>query len=290
MKLFILIFCLLSINLLSAQKTHKPFTGDIVTIGVKGKEDCQLPGSIPHRGEPMGKLLRKYKADNIGTGFVYKYKQQKYVVTCDHVIGRGKEVTAYDANQNAYELEWLGADIFYDIAILKFKKEKEAKKFRPVVLETQKPHINEIIWNMGYWNMDGSSNRILGEVQQTGFTFKEDNVVAGKMNYIESNAYLELGFSGGPAYNKNGNVVGMNTKRYNGYKKAFLLASETIKRVVEDVAGYGGLRRTFTGIRFLQNVDTTDSVIIDAVLDDSPASNFKERLLNKTVIRINKQP
>jgi len=292
MKVIIIILLIFWVNLLSAQETHKPFTGDVLTIAVTGKEDCQLPGSTVIRdliNSNLNKLLKALKADNIGTGFVYEYKNEKYVITCDHVIGRGKKVVAYDAEQNGYALEWVGADIFYDIAVLQFKKKEEAEKFKSAELEIQQPYTNEITWNIGYWNLDGTGNRILGEVQQSNFTFEEDNVVAGKMNYIESNAFLELGFSGGPAYNKNGKVVGMNTKRYNGFRKAFLLESETIKRAVEDIANYGGLRRTYTGIRFSQNVDTTKAVIIDAILADTPASNFKERLLYKTVTRINKQ-
>jgi len=291
MKLFGTILCFFYFNSLVAYKAHDPFTGDILTITVSGKEDCQMPGSIVrwHEVNNLKKLMEVLKADGIGTGFVYQHQNTNYVLTCDHVIGRGKEIMAYDADQNGYALEWIGADIFYDIAVLKFKKQKDALKFKPVVLETGKPHIGEIIWSVGYWNPDSSLNRILGEVQQTNFTFEEDNVVAGKMKYVESNAPLESGFSGGPAYNREGKVVGMNTKRYSGYRKAFALESETIKRVVADIIEYGGVRRTYTGIRFIQDVDTTGAVIIDAILDDSPANKFKDRLLNKMVTGINKQ-
>ena len=79
MKTTILILSIFWANFLWAQQTpktqntHKPFTGDVLTIAVTGKEDCQLPGSVV-RGDPsitnLNKLLKALKADNIGTGFV----------------------------------------------------------------------------------------------------------------------------------------------------------------------------------------------------------------------------
>jgi len=289
MKSIIIMLFIFYMNLTNTQKVQE-LKGDVLTLAIKGKAECRLPGSVINRGEgDLNELMQKLNADAIGTGFVYEYNNEKYVITCDHVIGRGKTITAYDAKQNAYPLEWLGADIFYDLSVLKFKEKQKTKKLKKVDLKEEYPHIGEVIYSYGFWNLDGTVNKELGEVRQTNFTFKEDNVVAGKMNYIVCNEDLDLGFSGGPASDKKGRVVGMNTKRYSGYKKAFILDSQTVIRVAENIIDHGGMKRVFAGIKFVQNVDTTKAVTIDMVFEDSPAGKHKDALLHKTVTRINKQ-
>jgi len=292
MKLFSFIICLIITNYLFSQKEHEPFTGDVLTIGVKGLENCHPPGSTVRSvgGGNIEKVIEKTGARTIGTAFIYQYKNTNYLITCEHVIFRASEIYAYDSNYKQYELEWVGEDTFYDLSVLKFKKKKVAKQFKSVELEIELPNSGEIIWSVGYWNIDGSINKVLGEVQQTNFTFSEDNIVAGKIKFIETNTTFQKGFSGGPSYNKAGKVVGMNTKRYNGYIKSFALQSKELQRVIHQIVDNGGVIRAFTGLRFSQAKDTTKAVTISAVLNHSPTASFKVKILDSEVQSINQNP
>jgi len=227
--------------------------------------DCHPPNSF--RGDYLKENLRKVidkiediakqEPNKIGSGFVHKYGNEIYVITCEHVIHRADTIKAYDAEFNEYDLVFVGDDTFYDVAVLKFADPKKAKHFKPVKWQTKKPDKGEILWNVGYWNANGSINKLTGEVAETDFYFKDDNQVASK-------------------------------KRYNGYHRSFAIQSNILKRTVQEIIHHGGMLRAFYGLWFTQAQDSP--VKIMEVFDDAPATSNKDILTGSSVLSMNSLP
>lgn len=286
--IFILILSSLS---LTAQLPNISFKGDVLTIGIHGDlTSCEPPNTryTPPAGSELDKVKKRIGARAIGTGFIYEYKNKKYIITCEHVVFRASEIKGYDADYKAYPLEIVGKDIFYDLTVLKFKNERDSRQFKSVQLDTRPVTPGTLVWSIGFWNINGTINRRVGEVDSINARIDSDEVVAGKIGFIKSTAQMLKGYSGGPLYDSvRATVVGMNTKRHNGYKLYYSLQSSIVKRVVDEIIDYGEVRRSYLGVRFAQPNDESEGVYIDAILDDSLADNIKKELLLKNVIKIN---
>ncbi len=292
MKIAFTFSLVLSAVIAFAQLDDSDFSNQVLTIGIHGRTTCQPPESSIRiiEGGAWEEVMEKTNAETIGTGFVYEYNGEKYVITCEHVVFRASEIKAYDSEYNAYDLEYVGQDIFYDLTVLKFKNKSDAARFSSVKLNTIPATPGTLVWSIGYWEIDGTSSRRVGEVITRNAMIESDEVVAGKIDFIETTSRLLRGYSGGPLYNAAGEVLGMNTKRHNGLDKYYTLQSSTVKRVVHEIINYGGVRRAYLGLRFSQSKRANESVIIDAVLDNSPASENKATLLGSQVKSINAQP
>ncbi len=291
MKIKLTFICLIFAQIIWAQSKHVSFSGDVLTIGVHGRTGCQPPGSTIRlvEGGELEKIMDETAAEMIGTGFVYAYNDEKYIITCAHVVYRAAEIKAYDARYNAYELEFVGEDAFYDLTVLKFKKQRDASKFKSVQLKTSPVIPGTLVWSVGYWNKDGTSNRRVGEVIKTDAMIESDEVVVGKIGFIESTARLLRGYSGGPLYNFEGEVLGMNTKRHNGYDKYYTLQSNILQKSVHEIIDCGGVRRAWLGLRFSQSNTADKAVMIDAVLENSPAIREQSNLLQSQIRKIDGQ-
>jgi len=295
MKIIITFTLVLSAAIAFAQPKNVDFSKQVLTIGIHGRTSCQPPGSsireVPGAStgiwEEITEITDKINAETIGTGFVYEYNNEKYIITCEHVVFRASEIRGYDANYKAYELDYVGEDTFYDLTVLKFKNKADAANFNSVKLKTSYVIPGALVWSVGYWKIDGSSNRRVGEVITSNAMIESDEVVVGKIEFLETTARLLRGYSGGPLYNTSGEVLGMNTKRHNGADKYYTLQSSVVKRVVHEIIDYGGVRRAYLGVRFSQSKRANEHVIIDAVLGNSPASSQKGKLLNSQVKKIN---
>lgn len=292
MKIALTFSLVLSAVIAFAQLDDSDFSNQVLTIGIHGRTTCQPPGSSIRiiEGGAWEEIMEKTNAETIGTGFVYDYQGEKYVITCEHVVFRASEIKAYDSTYNAYDLEYVGQDIFYDLTVLKFKNKSDASRFESVKLNTALALPGTLVWSVGYWEVDGISSRRVGEIIDGNAMIESDEVVAGKIDFIETTSRLLRGYSGGPLYNAAGEVLGMNTKRHNGYDKYYSLQSSTVERVVHEIIDYGGVRRAYLGLRFSQSKRANGPVIIDAVLDDSPASDEKATLLGSQIKSINDKP
>lgn len=290
MRIIITLSLILSAAIAFAQLNDSDFANQVLTVGIHGRTTCQPPVPYSPRGGEWEEVMYKTNAEAIGTGFVYEYNNEKYIITCEHVVFRASEVKGYDSAYNAYDLEYVGQDTFYDLTVLKFKNKNDAAHFAPVRLNTGPATPGTLVWSVGYWAVDGTSNRRVGEVITGNAMIESDEVVAGKIEFIETTATLLRGYSGGPLYNAAGEVLGMNTKRHNGYNKYYTLRSSTVERVVHEIINYGGVQRAYLGLRFSQSKRANQPVTISAVLDNSPASKYKSVLLNSIVRKINDKP
>lgn len=249
-----------------------------------------------------------------GSGFVVEYDGKKYVVTCNHVVQNAMEdpeaLVVYSINQTRYPMKLVGADTFWDIAVLAFTGEPGAE-VSTVAIADADPRVGQRVYALGtplgMYPMSvsdgiiGGKNRVLG-----GLT--------GRFGYLQSTATIIWGNSGGPLINDKGEVVGMNTQLFfaNGAGGAqhiqsqinFALESQVIARSIVDFIEHGRIVRSYFGIEISEMhtlvngpnnevlVGPGEAPVIQAIRADSPASTalagregWRIDKVNGTVIR-----
>jgi S1-C subfamily serine protease len=226
-------------------------------------------------------VFKNIGAYDLGSGFVYQYKGQKYVITCEHVIFNSDSIVGYDQAYNPFALDLLGSDTFYDVAVLKFKNKEDEKKWKGLRFDFT-PETNTDVFAFGFWPWDGGLNFGQGNLinKSTSITARELPIV--KIGFLTSDAPSFGGYSGGALFNTEGQVIGMNSMVHTQNKKSFALNSSIIKDIIHDLidSPFNEKLRSFLGIRFSQKVNE-GVVIIEKVLDNSPAAKFKDELEGK---------
>jgi len=197
------------------------------------------------RGLPGPGTQRPVQAQ--GSGFVVS--ADGYVVTNNHVIdGAGKIQVSFDKD-NKYEAELVGTDQRTDIALLKIKS---SDKFPFVKFADQTPRVGD--WVIAVGNPFG-----LGGTVTAGIVSAQGrDIGSGPYDYMQIDAAVNRGNSGGPTFNLNGDVVGVNTAIYSpsggNVGIAFAVPAKTAADVVTQLKNSGSVNRGWLGVK-IQNVD-----------------------------------
>jgi S1-C subfamily serine protease len=245
------------------------------------------------------RMLKIGDASGIGSGFVIEYKGKKYLITNAHVIENVKStegsIFAYSYSRKEYPLDLIGADSFYDIAVLTFK-ESVPEEFSVLSFSEEENKLGEEVYAignpLGYFPYTVTQG-IISALNRPGFT--------AKAGYLQTTAMLSKGNSGGPLINTNGGLVGINTYISEENRQLnFSLESKTIKRVVEDIINNGRVKRAFWGFEIVQDYQYfldkdgfVDSKLIDnlprinEIMPNSPASDKLSGMLGAKVIKAN---
>jgi S1-C subfamily serine protease len=160
-----------------------------------------------------------------GTGFIIG--KEGYIVTNAHVLSGGRTVYILDYEQNEHLTELIGYDVDWDIALLKI----EGNYPQLELGNSDEIHVGEKVIAIG--NPLGLqfsvSEGIVSAVDRVGM-----NEVAG---YIQTDAALNPGNSGGPLINTKGKVIGINNfKVGSGESLGFALESNYIKEVINKIS------------------------------------------------------
>ena len=183
---------------------------------------------------------RRYreKAKSIGSGFVIS--RDGYVVTNDHVAGKGTEITVSFPNGKEYQARLVGSDPISDIALLKV----DGGPFTPIALgNSDNILIGE--WAIALGNPFGLFERTeptvtVGVISALNRNFGRVDEGRIYQGMIQTDAAINKGNSGGPLCNAMGEVIGMNTFIYTGDRYAsgsvgigFAIPINRIKEIVE---------------------------------------------------------
>jgi serine protease Do len=183
-----------------------------------------------------------------GSGFVIS--ADGYVVTNNHVIDNASKVqVAFDEN-NKYEAELVGTDPRTDLALLKIKG---ANRTFPHVRFTDKAA------RVGDWVVAVGNPFGLGGTVTAGILSAEGrDIGSGPYDYIQIDAAVNRGNSGGPTFNLDGEVIGVNTAIYSpsggNVGIAFAVPAKTAVDVVEQLKSTGTVSRGWLGVK-IQNID-----------------------------------
>ncbi|SNZ06588.1 serine protease, S1-C subfamily, contains C-terminal PDZ domain [Persephonella hydrogeniphila] len=184
--------------------------------------------------------------ESLGSGFVLK-KDNKYlyIVTNSHVIEKAKFITIRFSNNYKTEAKIVGKDAKSDIALLKVEISKEVSHINPVKIGDPKK------LKLGYFVISGGSPYNLGLSFTIGIisALNRNLGISAYENYIQTDAAINPGDSGGPLFNIDGEVVGMNTAIIQtGQGLSFALPISTVVEIADQLLKYGKVRRGWLGI------------------------------------------
>lgn len=183
-----------------------------------------------------------------GSGFVIS--PDGYVVTNNHVIDNaGKIQVSFDQN-NKYDAELIGTDQRTDLALIKIKS--DGKTFPHVKFARTVPRVGD--WVIAVGNPFG-----LGGTVTAGIVSAQGrDIGSGPYDYMQIDAAVNKGNSGGPTFNLDGEVVGVNTAIYSpsggNVGIAFAIPAPTVTDVIEQLKTSGSVKRGWLGVR-IQSVD-----------------------------------
>jgi serine protease Do len=225
----------------------------------KGRPNPRDPGARPPSPfpdeNPLDEFFKRFGRDGIprptqaqGSGFVIS--PDGYVVTNNHVVDGASKVQVMFDQHNKYEAEVVGTDDRTDIALLKIKA--NGKTFPFVKFSEQTPRVGD--WVIAVGNPFG-----LGGTVTAGIVSAHGRDIApGPYDYMQIDAAVNKGNSGGPSFNLQGDVVGVNSAIYSptgvNVGIAFAIPARTANEVVTQLKSGGAVKRGWLGVR-IQNVD-----------------------------------
>lgn len=206
-------------------------------------------GGSPKGGE-RGSDMQPRKTNSLGSGFIVD--PAGVVVTNNHVIADADEINVIMNDGTKIRAELVGVDKKTDIAVLKFKPLKPliAVKFG----DSDKLRLGE--WVIAI----GNPFSLGGSVTAGIVSARNRDISQGPYdNYIQTDASINRGNSGGPLFNLEGEVVGVNTLIISptggSIGLGFAVPSKTVAGVVDQLRQFGELRRGWLGVRIQQVTD-----------------------------------
>ncbi len=201
------------------------------------------------QGGPGGDGPREgQKSTALGSGFIIS--PDGYIVTNNHVIDGADEVKVELFEGGSYTAKLIGHDPRTDIALLKVNADKPLPfvKFG----DSDKARVGD--WVIAIGNPLGQGFSV-----SSGIVSARNRTLQGSYDdFIQTDAAINRGNSGGPLFNTDGDVIGVNTAILspNGGSIGigFAMSSAVVSRVVDQLRDYGETRRGWLGVR-IQNVD-----------------------------------
>jgi len=246
------------------------------------------PNPIVPEGSPFEEFFREFQDRNappgeprprrssaLGSGFVIS--EDGFIVTNNHVIESADEINIEFFNGETLIAEVVGTDPNTDIALLKV----EAEEPLPFVSFADSDSARVGDWVVAMGNPLGQGFSV-----SAGIVSARNRALSGSYDdYIQTDAAINRGNSGGPLFNLEGEVVGVNTAILspNGGSIGigFSMASNVVTRVVDQLREFGETRRGWLGVR-IQDVtdDLAEAMGLDAaegaLVSDVPEGPGKE--------------
>ena len=183
-----------------------------------------------------------------GSGFMIS--EDGYLVTNNHVVSGANEIKVRFDKDNVYDAELVGADPRTDLAVLKI--DSKGKKFKYVEFADKRSRVGD--WVLAVGNPFGLG----GSVSAGIISAYGRDIGSGPYDYLQIDAAVNRGNSGGPTFNLEGEVIGVNTAIYSpsggNVGIAFAVPSVTAKEVVEQLKKNGTVSRGWLGVK-IQNVN-----------------------------------
>ena len=249
------------------------------TVKTSGR---QFPFEFPP-GSPFGEMFKDFEGNRqterqqsgLGSGFIIK--ENGMVITNNHVIAGADDILV-TVNSKEYKEKVVGADPYMDVAVLKMETKD---KFQPVEFgDSDKARVGD--WVVAIGNPFGlggtvTSGIISARNRDIGMTRYDD--------FIQTDASINQGNSGGPLFNLKGEVVGINTAiiapgRSGSIGIGFAIPSNAASKVIDQLISYGETKRGWLGVRIQEvtkeiaeavELKKTEGALVASVGEKSPA-------------------
>jgi serine protease Do len=194
-----------------------------------------------------------------GTGFIIS--EDGYVVTNNHVIEGADKIEVRINNKEKYPAKLVGKDPATDLALLKIEVKQ---RLTPLPLgDSDRVRVGEWVMAIGDpLNFDKTVTvGVVSAKDRSGLT--ADAATRSFENYIQTDAAINFGNSGGPLLNTNGEVVGINTAIFRPAQNiGFAVPINTLKTILPQLRDKGKVVRGFLGINIV-NVDADRAAAFD---------------------------
>lgn len=198
----------------------------------------------------FGRPSTPQKQEIQGSGSGVILSSDGFIVTNNHVISGAKEITVVTANNNEYEAVLIGTDPTTDIALLKI----DAEDLKTIVVA------NSDAVRLGQWVLavgnpfNLTSTVTAGIISAKGRDINIIDEQSAIESFIQTDAAVNPGNSGGALVNTGGELVGINTAissrsgSFEGY--SFAVPANLVMKVVGDLKEFGRVQRAFMGINY----------------------------------------
>lgn len=218
---------------------------------------------------------REHETQSLGSGFIIS--QDGYIVTNAHVIKNATEIVVQLTNRQQHQAEVVGKDETLDVALLKVDAED-----LPTVEAGDPEALSVGEWVVAIGSPFGFENSVTaGIVSAKGRSLPTDNYV----NFIQTDVAVNPGNSGGPLFNLDGEVVGINAQIFSqsgGFMGlSFAIPIDVAMDAVEQIQEHGKVQRGWLGV-YIQDVspdlaesfgmDKPVGALVARVVEDSPAA------------------
>jgi serine protease Do len=190
------------------------------------------------------------RVNSLGSGFIID--SAGIVVTNNHVIADADEITVILNDGSRIKAELIGKDQKTDLALLRIKTDKQLKSVK---------FGNSDGLRLGEWVIAIGNPFSLGGTVTAGIvSARNRDINSGPYdNYIQTDAAINRGNSGGPLFNLDGEVVGVNTAIISpsggSIGIGFAVPSKTALAVIDQLKNFGETRRGWLGVRIQQVTD-----------------------------------
>jgi serine protease Do len=231
-------------------------TGPSLSSNENGNDENGNGFSVP-RGSPFERFFRQFGFPNVpngrgmqrftmAQGAAFFISPDGYAVTNNHVVNNAQSIEVATDNGKTYTAKVIGTDAKTDLALIKV--EGGSGNFPYVKFADHTPRIGD--WVIAVGNPYGLSGTVTaGIVSARG----RDIGTGPYDDFIQIDAPINKGNSGGPAFDENGNVVGVTTAIYSpsggSIGIGFAIPAETVKSVVDQIKEHGSVTRGWIGVQ-----------------------------------------
>jgi serine protease Do len=220
--------------------------------GQQGQPNQRRGENQPNRhpdGNGNGNNGQQRRSNSLGSGFVID--ASGIVITNNHVIGEANDITVNFNDGSKLKAEVIGKDAKTDIAVLRVKPDKPLKAVK--FGNDQESRVGD--WVIAIGNPFGFDSSVSAGIVSA----RNRNIRSGPYdNFIQTDAAINRGNSGGPLFNLKGEVIGINTAIISpsggSIGIGFAVPASTATPVIDQLRNFGETRRGWLGVR-IQEVD-----------------------------------
>ncbi len=265
-------------------------TPAVVNIATTQSVPSQTPEMTPQvpPGSPFEDMFRDFlerqqrgereqrrHVTSLGSGFIID--ASGYVVTNNHVIAEADEITVVLNDERRFPAKVLGRDAKTDLAVLKIETDESL----PFLTFGDSDAIRVGDWVIAIGNPYGLGNTVTAGI----ISARGRDINAGPYDdFLQTDASINRGNSGGPLFNLDGKIIGVNTAIFSpsggSVGIGFAVPSVLARSVIDQLLEYGRTRRGWLGVRIQVvtdeiaeglGLDSLRGALVADVMPDSPA-------------------
>ena len=264
-----------------AEKLMPSVVNISTTQTIRTTNNNQFPFQFPP-GSPFEDMFKEFqrpterKASSLGSGFIIK--KEGVVVTNNHVIANAEDIIVRIGDKE-YKAEVLGSDPYADVAVLKIqdgKNDFEVVEFG----DSDKARVGD--WVVAIGNPFGLGGTVTSGIISAR---NRDINLTRYDDFIQTDASINQGNSGGPLFNLKGEVIGINTAiiapgQAGSIGIGFAIPANAASNIIDQLIKYGETRRGWLGVRIqevtkeiaeVENLKKPSGALVASVGEKSPA-------------------